>query len=159
MTIKKDSARIAAEVTPEKPAKDAPRTDPVCGMSLKPESAAGSHEHAGKTYYFCSQSCLKKFQAEPARYLAGMPISIQKQSVTRPGDKADIYTCPMHPEVKQQGAGSCPKCGMALEPLTIQAPTTKTEYTCPMHPEIAQSEPGFCPLCGMALEPGTVTGE
>src|SRR5262249_2120943 len=69
------------------------------------------------------------------------------------------YTCPMHPEVKQTGPGACPKCGMALEPVTWSVPTTTVEYTCPMHPEIVRREPGFCPICGMALEPRTVTVE
>ena len=69
------------------------------------------------------------------------------------------YTCPMHPEIRQESPGSCPKCGMALEPEGIPAPTTKTEYTCPMHPEIVRDEPGSCPICGMALEPRTITLE
>lgn len=63
-----------------------------------------------------------------------------------------VFTCPMHPEIRQEGPGSCPKCGMALEPVT-PAPVTKTEWTCPMHPEIVRDEPGSCPICGMALEP------
>jgi P-type Cu+ transporter len=71
---------------------------------------------------------------------------------------ADEYTCPMHPEVRQDGSGPCPKCGMALEPLTVTAPA-KVEYTCPMHPQIVRDTPGSCPICGMALEPRTVTGE
>ena len=64
----------------------------------------------------------------------------------------------MHPEVRQQGPGSCPKCGMALEPLAVSLPAAKTEFTCPMHPEIVRDAPGSCPICGMALEPRTVTG-
>jgi len=70
-----------------------------------------------------------------------------------------IYTCPMHPEVRQNGPGLCPKCGMALEPVE-QRPTVATvatvagtEWTCPMHPEIVRTSPGICPICGMALEP------
>ncbi len=74
------------------------------------------------------------------------------------GDDA-IHTCPMHPEIRQQGPGSCPKCGMALEPDRPMAPATRTEYTCPMHPEVVQDGPGSCPKCGMALEPRTVTAE
>ena len=70
-----------------------------------------------------------------------------------------IHTCPMHPEIRQQGPGSCPKCGMALEPDRPMAPATRTEYTCPMHPEVVQDGPGSCPKCGMALEPRTVTAE
>ena len=68
------------------------------------------------------------------------------------------YTCPMDPEVRQQGPGDCPKCGMALEPAVAALPVTKTEYTCPMHPEIVRDAPGICPICGMALEPRTVSG-
>jgi len=63
----------------------------------------------------------------------------------------------MHPKVRQAGPGTCPKCGMALEPVTVAAPTRRTEYTCPMHPEIVRNEPGSCPICGMALEPRMVT--
>lgn len=70
------------------------------------------------------------------------------------------YTCPMHPEVQQEFPGDCPKCGMALEPVTPPQTRTETQYTCPMHPEIVRDEPGDCPICGMALEPVTVeTGE
>lgn len=66
------------------------------------------------------------------------------------------YTCPMHPEVRQSGPGTCPKCGMSLEPVQPFAsgkPAKGGEYTCPMHPEVRQSGPGTCPKCGMALEP------
>jgi P-type Cu+ transporter len=65
-----------------------------------------------------------------------------------------IYTCPMHPEVRQRGPGNCPKCGMTLEPLVVARP--RTEWTCPMHPQIVRDAPGSCPICGMALEPRTV---
>jgi Cu+-exporting ATPase len=136
--------------------------DPVCGMSVEPESAAGSYEHEGKTYYFCSRGCLEKFRAEPARFLnqpesaPATGIGPAPQSVAY---AVEEYTCPMHPEVRKEGPGTCPKCGMALEPVMIKALATKTEYTCPMHPEIVRSEPGFCPICGMALEPRTVAGD
>ena len=70
-----------------------------------------------------------------------------------------IYTCPMHPEIRQEKPGNCPKCGMALEEVVDIAPEIRTEYVCPMHPEIIRSEPGFCPKCGMALEPRDVSGE
>jgi len=66
-----------------------------------------------------------------------------------------VYVCPMHPEVGQDRAGSCPKCGMALELVPTVAPA-KTQYVCPMHPEIVRGEPGACPICGMALEPKAV---
>jgi len=66
------------------------------------------------------------------------------------------YTCPMHPEVQSAHPGSCPKCGMALEPVEAPFPASRTEWVCPMHPEIVRNEPGNCPICGMALEPRTI---
>lgn len=72
---------------------------------------------------------------------------------------AGEYTCPMHPEVRADKPGACPKCGMTLEPVAPQAAATKVEYTCPMHPEIVRDEPGSCPICGMSLEPRTVTAD
>src|SRR5512144_244819 len=69
------------------------------------------------------------------------------------------WTCPMHPEIRQAGPGSCPKCGMALEPVEPLPVSSKTEWTCPMHPEIVRDAPGSCPICGMALEPRTVSLE
>ncbi len=68
----------------------------------------------------------------------------------------EIYTCPMHPEVRREQPGSCPKCGMALEKVVATAAKIRTEYVCPMHPEIIRNEPGSCPKCGMALEPRDV---
>lgn len=63
------------------------------------------------------------------------------------------YTCPMHPEIRQAGPGSCPKCGMALEPLLPAESKPVAEYTCPMHPKVVRDAPGSCPICGMSLEP------
>jgi P-type Cu+ transporter len=84
--------------------------DPVCGMTVDPEHAAGSFSYQGATYYFCSKSCAAKFQADPEKYL-------NPQSAPAPVDAE--YTCPMHPEIRQIGPGSCPKCGMALEPVNV----------------------------------------
>ncbi len=70
-----------------------------------------------------------------------------------------MFTCPMHPEIRESQPGACPKCGMALEPVAPSAPATKTEWTCPMHPEIVRDVPGSCPICGMALEPRTIAAE
>jgi P-type Cu+ transporter len=136
--------------------------DPVCGMDVEPRDAAGMVQHAGQTYYFCSDHCVKKFKADPDRYIetsASGSAHRQKDLMQPEGQDHVEYTCPMDPEVRQQGPGACPKCGMALEPATFTAPTTRTEYTCPMHPEIVRSEPGHCPICGMALEPRTVMTE
>lgn len=69
------------------------------------------------------------------------------------------YVCPMHPEVRQNGPGTCPKCGMALEPDVPTAAASKTKYVCPMHPEIVSDHPGSCPKCGMALEPVMASAE
>ncbi|MGZ5433277.1 MAG: heavy metal-binding domain-containing protein, partial [Thermoanaerobaculia bacterium] len=124
--------------------------DPVCGMTVDPEHAAGTSELDGRTYYFCNPSCKKRFDANPAAFLGEAPAS-----ETVPAPPGTIYTCPMDPEVRQKGPGACPKCGMALEPETIAAPATRTEWTCPMHPEIVRDAPGSCPICGMALEPRT----
>jgi Cu+-exporting ATPase len=137
--------------------------DPVCAMDVEPSNAAGMVEHAGQTYYFCSDHCVKKFKADPDRYIgtsASGPAPHPKDSMAliHHKDHAE-YTCPMDPEVRQQGPGACPKCGMALEPAEFTAPPTRTEYTCPMHPEVVRSEPGHCPICGMALEPSTVMAE
>ena len=68
---------------------------------------------------------------------------------------AAVYTCPMHPEVRQAEPGNCPICGMALEPVVPVAAAAKTEWVCPMHPQIVRDAPGNCPICGMALEPRT----
>ncbi len=80
-------------------------------------------------------------------------------TLAKPVDESAIYTCPMHPEIEQQGPGSCPKCGMALEPKGVPLIAIKMQYTCPMHPEIIQDHPGSCPKCGMALEATTVEAE
>lgn len=87
-------------------------TDPVCGMKVNPQSAAGSLEHGGVTHYFCSKHCLARFQADPAKYLTQPPALVP---VAAP--KGTQYTCPMHPEIVQDRPGSCPKCGMALVPI------------------------------------------
>jgi len=73
----------------------------------------------------------------------------------QPAPAGAVWTCPMHPEVRQRFPGSCPKCGMALEPETPVAAPDGTIYTCPMHPEVVSNQPGACPKCGMALEPQT----
>jgi len=80
-------------------------TDPVCGMRVGEDSEYNT-EYAGKKRYFCSESCLNKFLAAPAAFVP-----------EGEGAGAGTYSCPMHPEVRQQGPGRCPKCGMTLEPV------------------------------------------
>src|SRR6201997_2945150 len=153
--------------------------DAVCGMTVDPERAKSRVEFANDTYVFCSESCAKKFSAEPTKYLNSAqrpPTTTYATPALRSGDlnrssvaavqskvsleraeTSALYVCPMDPEVQEQKPGACPKCGMALEPAMPTASSTRIEYTCPMHPEIIRSEPGACPICGMALEPRTVS--
>ena len=85
--------------------------DPVCGMTIDPADAVGHFDYKGQTYYFCAESCLEQFRENPEHFLnpdlrAAAPVDFEAE-----------YTCPMHPEVRQKGPGSCPICGMALEPV------------------------------------------
>ena len=86
--------------------------DPVCGMTVSPDSAAGEYEYGGNTYYFCSKGCVEKFKNNPDSFLTPGP-----ETVDLPQDVE--YTCPMHPEIVRIGPGSCPICGMALEPKHV----------------------------------------
>jgi P-type Cu+ transporter len=160
--------------------------DPVCGMNVDPARAAATYEYEGKQYYFCNPRCQEKFRASPGKYLAGPPPAPGLDSIGAPAKGApamvsisrgparpavapvsvphppaparkEIYTCPMDPEVQQPNPGPCPKCGMALEPMSGLGAVVKSEYVCPMHAEVVRNEPGSCPICGMALEPRTVT--
>ena len=113
----------------------APRTkDPVCGMMVDPQKSAGKVLHADETYYFCSKRCAERFEKEPEKFLAapgasGMEPALHARTSRQlahaspssdaisPAKKDARYTCPMHPEIIQLGPGSCPVCGMALEPM------------------------------------------
>jgi P-type Cu+ transporter len=146
--------------------------DPVCGMAVDPSTAKYKFEQSGTNYYFCCERCREKFKSEPDKFLSrSSPINSPgivtlgvagRQSITSgPEDETkrnatENYVCPMCPEVRETRPGSCPSCGMALEP-EMPVVTTRVEYTCPMHPEIVRPQPGSCPICGMALEPRTVT--
>jgi Cu+-exporting ATPase len=92
--------------------------DPVCGMSVDPGAAKNVAEHAGVTYHFCGPGCRTKFLADPEKYLAPKPAAPPP-----PAPEGTIYTCPMHPEVRHDGPGDCPFCGMALEPAGLPDPT------------------------------------
>jgi Cu+-exporting ATPase len=150
-------------------------------MEVDPVKAAGQAVFKDETFYFCSEHCKRKFDANPDQFGAtgqGPHQSHKESHAHYTGQHEDghkhshqhkhqrsvaasyseisaKYFCPMDPEVQQDTPGSCPKCGMALERnLAWKAPhPQKTTYTCPMHPEIEQDEPGECPKCGMALEP------
>src|SRR6266498_3006799 len=90
--------------------------DPVCGMTVDPHTSPHRAEHQGRSYHFCSADCRSKFAADPQKYLAGKDKA--------PVPEGTIYTCPMHPQIRQVGPGSCPICGMALEPelASLDAP-------------------------------------
>ena len=101
----------------EPPQPEGHARDPVCGMAVDPATAKHTAEHAGAAFYFCSSKCREKFVAEPARYLkpeTGRPPP-------KPAPAGTIYTCPMHPQIRQVGPGTCPICGMTLEPETVTA--------------------------------------
>ncbi len=105
-----------------------PQVDPVCKMLVLPESAAASYEHNGKTYYFCMPGCRDKFAAEPGKYLEGengrQGTEEREESAIHDPQSAIEFTCPMHPEIVQIGPGTCPICGMALEPKEISLDDT-----------------------------------
>ncbi|MFH0795226.1 MAG: YHS domain-containing protein, partial [bacterium] len=111
-----------------------PVKDPVCGMTVNPEKSKRTADHAGKIYYFCSDGCLHKFKTDPGKYLdlrspqpptPAAPFS--PFTPFKPFTPSSSYICPMHPEVEQPGPGSCPKCGMALEPKEIAADEDTSE--------------------------------
>lgn len=97
--------------------------DPVCGMRVDPKNAkGGSSIHQDQTFYFCNPKCKDKFDTSPQSYLAPKPVAKDLKNVE--------FTCPMHPEILQMGPGSCPICGMALEPVMLSAdhPEDNHEY-------------------------------
>lgn len=94
--------------------------DPVCGMSVDPAKAKHGFSYRGQDYFFCSAGCRSKFEAAPETYLARTPPAPKRPAPTaQPVAEDAIYTCPMHPEVRQVGPGACPLCGMALEPELV----------------------------------------
>ena len=121
-------------------------------MEVDPQHAPATVEHGHRTYYFCCEGCASRFQADPEGIL-------QRSDAASPsptGPSAS-YFCPMCPDVRAARPGSCPSCGMSLEPDHEALTSAQIQYTCPMHPEVTQSGPGSCPTCGMALEARTVS--
>jgi len=126
--------------------------DPVCGMTVDPQNAAGFYEYKGQTYFFCSVGCRERFKADPERFLnhePASPIGIQRGPKQQPV-ATDIVSDPV--------ASTTPSGLPAWGPRSARGSDTVT-YTCPMHPEIVRDGPGSCPICGMALEPRVATGE
>jgi P-type Cu+ transporter len=129
--------------------------DPICGMKVD-EANALHADRDGRRVFFCSDHCRQQFLAHPQKVKSAAEVAPK-----------GIYTCPMHPDVQQDHPGTCPTCGMALEPKggsaspllaqpqhgkSAEKAAPKGIYTCPMHPEVQQDHPGSCPKCGMALE-------
>ena len=162
-------------IQPREPAGTA--IDPVCGMTVDPAHAAGSHEHVGKTYYFCNVSCLNRFKADPSRYLepaaaigthkdpvCGMDVEPSHAAGSVEHKGQTHYFCSEHcvkkftsdPE-RYAGASSFELShGHAAHDRAhamVLVGQDNVEYTCPMDPEVLQKGPGVCPKCGMALEP------
>ena len=156
-------------------------TDPVCGMKVDPTAArGGSHEHAGRTYFFCNPRCRERFAAGPERFLAGPPPTVETDPVC--GMKVNTATAAggMHrhggtayyfcnPRCRERfasdpdhwlRAGPSPAAmgtpGQTADP-PAPLPGEGVEYVCPMDPEVLETKPGPCPICGMALEPRIVT--
>ncbi len=135
--------------------------DPICGMTVRPATAAAVVERAGEKTYFCSTHCRDQFvagsaEAEKAEHSCcdGEHHSAEETASAAAARKpASKYFCPMCAGVESDTPGDCPKCGMALERNPTFRASTKPIYTCPMHPQIEQDDPGDCPICGMALEP------
>jgi Cu+-exporting ATPase len=121
--------------------------DPVCGMDVDPEKTPHHAEHEGASFHFCSAKCREKFVADPTRYLAPEPVKV---NVEVEADRRE-YTCPMHPQIRQIGPGTCPICGMALEPVVVTADEGE-------NPELADMSRRFwvslvltLPLAGVAM--------
>ena len=145
--------------------------DPVCGMTVDPDSAAGSYEFNGQTYYFCSTPCLLKFREDPERFLnkPAKPMMVQPVGIQRtrrePSADNSVATAPgsdnAEPVATAPGSDNAEPVATApgsdnAEPVATAPGSDKITYTCPMHPEIVRDAPGSCPICGMALEPRTV---
>ena len=128
--------------------------DPICGMTVD-EATGRSVELNNQTFYFCCENCRQKFLASRQVGEQQHQAHPQKPAPKKPPPSA-LYFCPMCEGVESNKPGTCPKCGMALEPARPTAPKKTVIYTCPMHPEIEQDGPGACPKCGMDLEPKTV---
>ena len=167
-----DPERFAAPAV-----KDEPATDPVCGMTVDPKSAAGKQDYNGRTYYFCSQHCLTKFNEDPARFAAVVgQAAVENKPATDPvcGMKVDpahaagkhehngqiYYFCSQHclAKFKEDPDKFLAEKPHAAHARVEPAPQSETAraYVCPMDPEVRESKPGACPKCGMALEPETL---
>ncbi len=118
--------------------------DPVCGMTVDPATAKYHAEHDGAAYHFCSAGCQAKFVAEPAKYLT------PREPAPKPATSGLVYTCPMHPQIRQIGPGNCPICGMALEPSSAGHETGPSPELIDMTRRLLDR----CSACRAARHPG-----
>jgi Cu+-exporting ATPase len=118
--------------------------DPVCKMRVLPETAVARYDYEGKTYYFCATRCMERFKADPRSFLRAKPES-------PPAVSSTTYTCPMHPEVRQQGFGTCPKCGMALEPEVAQMDEGENPELADMSRRFWIAAAGSIPVMALAM--------
>ena len=111
--------------------------DPVCGMMVAPDQTEHHARHGGAEFHFCSARCRDKFVADPERYLKPEAKPAAPEQAGHPPPKPGvIYTCPMHPEIRQEGPGNCPICGMALEPVTARRRGRAEPRTCGHDPAV-----------------------
>ena len=130
----------------ETPETTAPARDPVCGMSVDPAKTSHHATQGGQTYHFCGNGCRLKFEADPTKYLGtATPTAAPPKSTT------SLYTCPMHPEVEQVGPGSCPKCGMALEPKEMSAEPVPNHELADMSRRLWIGAVATVPVFGLAM--------
>jgi Cu+-exporting ATPase len=142
--------------------------DPVCGMSVEPERAAAHIEHGGRSYYFCSTGCARRFEQAPEKYgavatsraqaAAASASSEPLMAVAAAGTERARHAVPLREPAVVEAHQHAPIDGGGKLP---NAPSSANDarYTCPMHPQIVQLGPGSCPICGMALEPMDVSAE
>ncbi len=119
--------------------------DPVCGMRVDPAAGKPRHTHAGQVYHFCSSRCRDRFAADPAQFLG--------ERAEPPADAGTLYTCPMHPEIEQIGPGTCPICGMALEPKGVPAADAPNPELADFRRRFAVGAALTLPLLVLAMAP------
>ncbi|HEX6986976.1 MAG TPA: heavy metal-binding domain-containing protein, partial [Planctomycetaceae bacterium] len=125
--------------------------DPVCGMTVDPARAAGSHEHGGETYYFCSKSCARKFAADPEKYLRG--DASQDHSCCGSGPQVVPLGKPSRTDAAPPKGSCCHGGAAAPAETATRTASGAGKYVCPMCPGVESDVPAACPKCGMALEP------
>ncbi len=160
-TLNAASATLNSELKTRNSPPAAEAVDPVCGMTVNPETAVGSYEYEGVTYYFCAVGCLDKFRQNPEQFRvqgSEFRVQISKPEIHEGHSHHEVPEPDQQPLNAEHGTLNSPSANSEPETLNSAAEAA-VEYTCPMHPEIVQIGPGSCPICGMALEPKAITLE